>query len=87
MSDLSDSLRYHDTDHLRDMVGMDATLVSTLGKAADRLDALEAENKALRKKLYTAYGIGIDDGMEMADHPIGLGGKTLHQVLQALEKT
>ena len=48
MSDLSDSLRYHDTDHLMDMVGMDATLVSTLGKAADRLDALEAELQALR---------------------------------------
>ena len=40
----------------------------------------------LESKLYDAYGLGIDDGIDMETHPHGLGGKTRREVLAALLK-
>lgn len=67
----------------------------------DELTALRASNESLRgivsealsnmeyyleKVKYEAYGIGVDDGIAMAEHPLGLGRKTLHELINALEK-
>ena len=53
-----------------------------------RREAREAAKRIqqLESKLYDAYGLGIDDGIDMETRPHGLGGKTRREVLAALLK-
>lgn len=45
---------------------------------------LQAQVAALTEVVYDAYGLGMGDGIEMANHPLGLGGKTKPEVMAAL---
>lgn len=52
----------------------------------DKWAELEQQLEALNRKIYDAYGLGLDDGIEMEQHPLGLGGKSYDAVLSALKE-